>query len=120
MERNFYKSLSQLAEHYDIEPLQTQDYGYPYNIALAMWDAETKLKKNNVNWDTLRLVQDSKKTFFTSEERYSALCHSFKCSMTQSVKRRLNCLSRFAVICTILPIYRITDKKTAIYIGCTK
>ena len=70
MERDFYKSLSQLAKHYNIEPLQTKDYGYPYNIALAMWDAETKLKQNNVNWDNLRLVQDSKKTFFTSEERY--------------------------------------------------
>jgi hypothetical protein len=71
MERDFYKSLSQLAEHYDIEPLQTKDYGYPYNMALAIWDAENKLKQNNVNWDNLRLVQDSKKIFFTSEERYS-------------------------------------------------
>lgn len=71
MERDFYKSLSQLAEHYDIEPLQTKDYGYPYNMALAMWDVETKLKQNNTNWENLRLVQDSKKTFFTSEERYS-------------------------------------------------
>lgn len=70
-QRDFYKSLSQLAEHYGINPLQTQDYGYPYNMALAMWDAETKLKQNNANWDNLRLVQDSKKTFFTSEERYS-------------------------------------------------
>ena len=70
-QRDFYKSLSQLAEHYGIEPLLTQDYGYPYNMALAMWDAETKLKQNNVNWDNLRLVQDSRKTFFTSEERYS-------------------------------------------------
>ena len=70
-ERDFYKSLSQLAEHYGIEPLQTKGYGYPYNMALAMWDAETKLKQNNVNWDNLRLVQDSKKTFFTSEERYN-------------------------------------------------
>ena len=70
-QRDFYKSLSQLAEHYGIEPLQTQEYGYPYNMALAMWDAESKLKQNNVNWDNLRLVQDSKKTFFTSEERYS-------------------------------------------------
>jgi hypothetical protein len=70
-ERDFYNSLSQLAEHYDINPLQTQDYGYPYNMALAIWDAETKLKQNNANWDNLRLVQDSKKTFFTSEERYS-------------------------------------------------
>jgi hypothetical protein len=39
-------------------------------MALAMWDAENKLKQINVNWDNLRLVQDSKKTFFTSEERY--------------------------------------------------
>lgn len=70
-ERDFYKSLSQLAEHYGIEPLQTKDYNYPYNMALAMWDAENKLKQINVNWDNLRLVQDSKKTFFTSEERYS-------------------------------------------------
>ncbi len=37
-ERNFYQSLSNLAEHYSIEPMQTQIYGYPYNIALAMWD----------------------------------------------------------------------------------
>ena len=28
-ERDFYKSLSQLAEHYGIEPLQTKGYGYP-------------------------------------------------------------------------------------------
>jgi hypothetical protein len=69
-ERYFYKSLSQLAEHYGFEPLQTKDYGYPYNMALAMRDAENKLKQINVNWDNLRLVQDSKKTFFTSEERY--------------------------------------------------
>ncbi|PIF62647.1 hypothetical protein [Flavobacterium sp. 11] len=70
-QRDFYKSLSQLAEHYGIEPLQTENYGYPYNMVLAMWDAENKLKQNNINWDNLRLVQDSKKTFFTSEERYS-------------------------------------------------
>ncbi|WP_238160952.1 hypothetical protein [Flavobacterium cupreum] len=69
-ERNFYQSLSKLAEHYSIEPMQTQIYGYPYNIALAMWDIETKLKRTNANWDSLQLAQDSKRTFFVSEERY--------------------------------------------------
>lgn len=69
-ERDFYQSLAKLAEHYSIEPMQTQLYGYPYNIALAMWDMETKLKRTNINWDSLRLVQDSRKTFFVSEERY--------------------------------------------------
>lgn len=69
-ERDFYKSLSTLAEHYDIEPMQTKDFGFPYNIVLGMWDMETKLKRTHINWDDLRLVQDSKKTFLKSEERY--------------------------------------------------
>ncbi|MDG1872088.1 MAG: hypothetical protein P8I78_09025 [Flavobacterium sp.] len=69
-ERDFYQSLSKLAEQYGIESMQTQIYGYPYNIALAMWDIETKLKRTHLNWNSLRLVQDSKKTFFVSEERY--------------------------------------------------
>lgn len=69
-EREFYQSLSKLTEHYRIEPMQTQNYGYPYNMALAMWDIEIKLKRTNFNWDSLRLVQGSKKTFFVSEERY--------------------------------------------------
>ena len=69
-ERDFYQSLSNLAEHYSIEPMQTKIYGYPFNISLAMWDIETKLKCTHLNWDSLQLVQDSKKTFFVSEERY--------------------------------------------------
>ena len=70
MEKDFYQSLSKLAEHYSIEPMQTQIYGYPYNIALAIWDMETKLKRTSINWDSLLLVKDSRKIFFVSEERY--------------------------------------------------
>ena len=70
-ERDFYKSLSQLAEHYNIEATRTKDFGFPYNIVLAMWDMETKVKRTNKNWDSFKLVQDSKKTFFVSEERYN-------------------------------------------------
>lgn len=69
-ERDFYLSLSQLAAHYSIEPMQTQQYGYPYNIGLALWDVQEKLKQTVSNWDNLQLAQDRKKTFFTSEERY--------------------------------------------------
>ena len=36
-----------------------------------MWDMETKVKRTNINWDSFKLVQDSKKTFFVSEERYN-------------------------------------------------
>jgi len=48
-ERDFYKSLSKLAEHYSIEPIQTQEFEFPYNITLAMWDMETKVKRTNSN-----------------------------------------------------------------------
>jgi hypothetical protein len=70
-ERDFYHSLSLLTEHYGIEPMQTKSYGYPYNISLALWDTQEELKQKACNWDSLQLVQDRKKTFFISEERYS-------------------------------------------------
>ncbi|WP_204351016.1 hypothetical protein, partial [Serratia marcescens] len=70
-ERDFYKSLSKLAEHYSIEPIQTKDFEFPYNIALSMWDVETKVKRTNSNWDSFKLVQDSNRIFLTSEERYN-------------------------------------------------
>ena len=71
MERDFYTSLSQLAEHYGIIPKETQSYGYPYNIALALKDIEEQLKLKVSDWEEIRLIQDSKKVFFTSEERYN-------------------------------------------------
>lgn len=69
-ERDFYKSLSKLVNHYSIEPLQTKQYDFPYNITLARWDIETKLKCTLTNWDSLRLIQHSKETYLVSEERY--------------------------------------------------
>ena len=69
-ERDFYKSLSKMARHYQIEPMQTKDFGFPYNIALSMWDLQTKAKRVNANWDGYQLVQDSTRTFLITEERY--------------------------------------------------
>ncbi|OXB07765.1 hypothetical protein [Flavobacterium pectinovorum] len=71
IQKDFYKSLSLLAEHYKIEPMQTNQFDYPYNMALALWDIEEKLKQSVLNWQEIRLVQDSKKTYFISEEKYS-------------------------------------------------
>lgn len=70
-ERDFYKSLSKLAGHYKIETIQTSQFEYPYNLALAVWDTEEKLKQSVLNWQEIRLVQDSKKTYFISEEKYN-------------------------------------------------
>ena len=69
-QEDFYNSLSKLAKHYKIEPMQTNQFEYPYNLALAIWDMEEKLKQHVLNWQEIRLVQDRKKTYFISEERY--------------------------------------------------
>ena len=71
MERDFYQSLSLLAEHYQIQPMQTQTYGYPYNMALALWNLEEQLKSKVKDWEEIKLIQQNKKTFLTSEERYN-------------------------------------------------
>lgn len=69
-ENDFYASLSSLATHYSIEFMQTRGFGYPYNLALALWDVESQLKNKVANWDAVQLVQDKKKIFILSEERY--------------------------------------------------
>ncbi|WP_256962510.1 hypothetical protein [Sphingobacterium cellulitidis] len=51
--------------------MQSRQYGYPYNIALALDSTEEQLRKKFRDWEELRLIQDSKKTYFVSEERYS-------------------------------------------------
>jgi len=72
IETDFYCSLCAIARHYNgFEPTDTRTFGYPYNIALSVWEVENHLKRNIKNWNGLRLVQDDKaKTFFISEERY--------------------------------------------------
>ncbi|MBW7891583.1 MAG: hypothetical protein H3C48_11280 [Chitinophagaceae bacterium] len=70
-ERDFYKSLFQLAIHYNIQPMQTRQYGYPYSIALALDDIRHQLMNKIEHWEGIRLLQDSRKTFIESTERYN-------------------------------------------------
>ncbi len=70
-ESDFYQSLSKLAGHYKIEPMQTSQFEYPYNLALAIWDMEEKLRQSVLNWQEIRLVQESKKIYFITEEKYN-------------------------------------------------
>jgi len=73
IETDFYCSLCAVARHYNgFEPMDTRTFGYPYNIALSVWEVDNHLKRNIRNWNCLRLVQDDKgKTFFISEEQYN-------------------------------------------------
>ena len=71
IEKDFYQSLSQLAEHYQIQPKPTRDFGFPYNVALALDDLRNLLKNNIKDWKEIRLIQEENKTYFTSEECYN-------------------------------------------------
>jgi hypothetical protein len=71
MQKDFYTSLCSLAEHYGIVPMPSRDFEYPYNMALAVWDLEEKLKQKVLNCPELRVVQDCKRTYLVSEEKYS-------------------------------------------------
>ena len=70
-ESDFYQSLSQMAEHYGLNPMTTIHLGYPYNIALALDDIQKQLKNKVRDWEEIRLIEEKGKTYFTSEERYN-------------------------------------------------
>lgn len=71
LQSDFYKSLDRLAEHYNIEPMPSRHFDYPYNMALAVWDLAGKLKKNLWNFQEVRVLQDSENTYLATEEKYS-------------------------------------------------
>ena len=68
-ERDFYKSLSQLTGHYRLNPMPTENFVFPYNIALSVWNIKKQLKESNENWDNIQLIQNENRTYFISEER---------------------------------------------------
>ncbi|WP_343642361.1 hypothetical protein [Chryseobacterium sp.] len=70
IEGNFYKSLSNLAHLYRIEPTHTRDFKFPYNIALAMWDIENKFNQIDEDWKSFKLIQNNKKIYFAKQESY--------------------------------------------------
>lgn len=69
LERDFYKSLSLLSQHYGIQPMEAQHLGCPYNIALSLWDAKRQLKKNIPYFDELNIVTEGKTHFIECAER---------------------------------------------------
>lgn len=73
LERDFYRSLSSLCRHYNLVPLETERYGFPYNIALAYWDAVRKIRaKGSRDFNGLRLMENDKGTvFLQTDETYS-------------------------------------------------
>lgn len=68
-EQSFYDSLSLAVAHYNIVPIHTRDYGYPYNLTLALWDARRKIKSNVDHWDGLQLIRAGERVSILATER---------------------------------------------------
>lgn len=63
IEDGFYASLGRLAAHYTgFTPADTRAYGYPYNIALSIWETEAYLKATVKDWDSLSVIENENGT----------------------------------------------------------
>lgn len=120
IERDFFKSLSLLSDHYHIKPMMTKDFGYPYNIALSLCSTEKLLKNTIADWDNFRLVQKENTTCFISEERFNTGTSLFYIpvipiyKMLKDKKRRnsaklLLSISSYLYRCADIPYYRQED-----------
>lgn len=119
-ERDFFKSLSKFSQQYRIESMQTENFAFPYNIALAMWDIETKMKRVNEDWNDFKLIRDNKEIHFAKEERldmgttlyFIPVVPLFQMLQNKSLKKNAQLLlSVFAYLYKIadVPYYRQQD-----------
>jgi len=68
-ERDFYNALSTFSQNYNLKPMQTKDFGFPYNLALAIWDIERKVIGTNEDWNSFKLIKNHKSIHFAKEEQ---------------------------------------------------
>ncbi len=67
-ERDFFKSLSTLAQKQAIEVMNVSDKPYPYNVLLAHWDAACKLGERLAEHELIIATDENKNTVLVSKE----------------------------------------------------
>ncbi|AZA87623.1 hypothetical protein EG349_12900 [Chryseobacterium shandongense] len=127
-ERDCYKSLSQLAEHYDIQPIPTKHFGYPYNVRLALMDVQKQLKAKTENWAGVQIIEKNDKAYFTVKKDaiQELLCSIFllylfiDCFVKRQEEKRVVYYFRYVPIYTEMQGFPITEWKILISTGITK
>ena len=70
MERDFFKSLSQLTDKYNITVPESIGQ-YPINISVALYNLRNQLRDNcNVDFREIRLMEDQDNVFFAERKRF--------------------------------------------------
>ncbi|MFY1047487.1 hypothetical protein [Chryseobacterium sp. GP-SGM7] len=111
-ERDFYKSLSKFSSQYNLNPMQTRDFDYPYNIALAIWDIESKIKRQNEDWSNFKLIIENEKIQFAKEETFDVgttlffipVLPLFQMLSNKKLKRNAELL-----LCVYCYLYKVAD-----------
>ncbi len=111
-EDDFYRSLCAVAQHYNgFEPTDTRLFGYPYNIAFSVWEAEAYLKKTVKSRNSLRLIQDDNENiFFLSEERYNTgttLYYIAVIPLYRMLKNKKTHRAALLLLCVFTYLYQI-------------
>lgn len=68
-ERDFFKSLSKLAEHYGFETPNVKSEPYPYNVHLAYHHTKKQLHQNKF-YANLRVLKNEEETYLSVEETF--------------------------------------------------
>ncbi len=70
MERDFYSSLSLLNKQLKLSLAETEQLGFPCNMACAMDHLQRALKATGEEWQDIRLVEDEGSVFFARQQRF--------------------------------------------------
>ncbi|MFD2966248.1 hypothetical protein [Sphingobacterium bambusae] len=70
MERDFYSSLSMLCKQLNFSLPETEQLGFPCNMACAMDHLQRALKATGEEWQDIRLVEDEGSVFFARQQRF--------------------------------------------------
>ncbi|WP_312508934.1 hypothetical protein [Chryseobacterium culicis] len=70
LERDFFKSLSNLSNKFELSLQDCTDIPFPYNISVSIADVRNQLKRQKGDWKEIRLIHHENSTYFAKEERY--------------------------------------------------
>ncbi|QRY55953.1 hypothetical protein [Sphingobacterium siyangense] len=70
LERDFFKSLSNLSKKFELTLQDCTDIPFPYNLSESIAEVRSQMKHYKQDWKEIRLIHHENKTYFAKEERY--------------------------------------------------
>ncbi|WP_333577741.1 hypothetical protein [Sphingobacterium sp.] len=70
LERDFFKSLSNLSKKFELTLQDCTDIPFPYNVSESIAEVRSQMKQHKQDWKEIRLIHHENSTYFAKEERY--------------------------------------------------